>query len=219
MVVHLSERKGENSAMKKAPVFDEILKGYLYKVAHLEAKENLAESLGIFAGDGGYRIGFFDQQYTITKDNIVNTDDRNASHTVSVILCKYLLMCPDKPLEDSSLVTYKDFKDAAPYTGGFHNTAERPIVLKFTHNINGLEKRCLALGGEYFASEVSCELAMRFMALPKVPIILLYNDADEEFPAQATLLFQKNAASYLDMECLAMIGSALAHYLIGKQDD
>lgn len=52
-----------------------------------------------------------------------------------------------------------------------------------------------------------------FEALPKVPIVLLFHEADEDFPAQATLLFQNNAASYLDMECLTMIGGALAHYL------
>ena len=46
-----------------------------------------------------------------------------------------------------------------------------------------------------------------------MPFLLLFNDADEEFPAQATILFQKNAASYLDMECLAMIGGSLAHRL------
>jgi hypothetical protein len=205
--------------MKKAPVFDEILKDYLYKVAHLETRENLAESLGISDDGERYRISFFGRQYTITENNILNTDGRNATHAVSVILCKYLLMCPEQPSEDFSLVTYKDFKDAAPYTGGFRNTSERPIALKFTNNIKELEKRCLELGGEHFATEVSCQLAMRFMALPKVPIILLYNDADDEFPAQATLLFEKNAASYLDMECLAMIASALAHYLIGKEDD
>jgi hypothetical protein len=35
-------------------------------------------------------------------------------------------------------------------------------------------------------------------------------DADKNFPAQCTLLFQRDAASYLDMECLAMVGATLA---------
>jgi Domain of unknown function (DUF3786) len=38
-------------------------------------------------------------------------------------------------------------------------------------------------------------------------------DADEDFPAQATLLFQKDTASYLEMECLALIGGSPVRFL------
>jgi hypothetical protein len=41
---------------------------------------------------------------------------------------------------------------------------------------------------------------------------------DEDFPADCSLLFEKQAASYLDMECLAMIGMVLAQRLAGKDD-
>jgi hypothetical protein len=42
---------------------------------------------------------------------------------------------------------------------------------------------------------------------------LLFNDADEEFPARCTVLFEKRAEHYLDMECLAMVGMRLFEYL------
>jgi hypothetical protein len=51
-----------------------------------------------------------------------------------------------------------------------------------------------------------------------VRIYLIFNDADEDFPADCSLLFEKQAASYLDMECLAMIGMVLAQRLAGKDD-
>jgi hypothetical protein len=57
-----------------------------------------------------------------------------------------------------------------------------------------------------------------FEALPRVRIYLIFNDADEDFPADCSLLFEKQAASYLDMECLAMIGMVLAQRLAGKDD-
>jgi dienelactone hydrolase len=70
---------------------------------------------------------------------------------------------------------------------------------------------------------------MRFDALPKIPILLLFNDADDEFPAQCLLLFERRAEKYLDMECLAILGWLLAGYLcelsengqvrIGRQSD
>ncbi len=201
---------------EKAPVFDKIIKDYLRQVALIEAKEEMAASLGVSVINDGYTIPFFKNTYTITTDRIIDADGETAGHAIAVILCKYLLLCPNLPSNDFSLVTYKDFKDANPYVGGFRNTVERPIEGYFENCLPKLEKRCLDLGGHPFATEVSCELAFKFQALPQVPVFLLFNDADEDFPAQATLLFQKSAASYLDMECLAMIGSSLAYRLQKK---
>ena len=42
---------------------------------------------------------------------------------------------------------------------------------------------------------------------------MLFNDADEEFPAQSAVLFERRAEKYLDMECLAMVGMLLFEYL------
>jgi len=43
-------------------------------------------------------------------------------------------------------------------------------------------------------------------------------NADEDFPADCSLLFEKQAARYLDMECLAMIAMVLAERLAGKDN-
>jgi hypothetical protein len=50
---------------------------------------------------------------------------------------------------------------------------------------------------------------MQFEALPQIPVILLFNDADDEFPAQSSVLFERKAEKYLDPECLSMAGRLL----------
>ena len=54
---------------------------------------------------------------------------------------------------------------------------------------------------------------MKFDLLPCVPILLLFNDADEEFPAQCLLLFEHRAEKYLDMESMAILAWLLTDYL------
>jgi hypothetical protein len=49
--------------------------------------------------------------------------------------------------------------------------------------------------------------------LPKVPVLLLFDDVDEEFPAQCKVLFERRAEHYLDPECLAIIGRLLNNFL------
>jgi hypothetical protein len=54
---------------------------------------------------------------------------------------------------------------------------------------------------------------MQFDALPKVPLLLLFNDQDDEFPAQCGVLFEKRTEKFIDMECLAMVGMLFFEYL------
>jgi hypothetical protein len=63
------------------------------------------------------------------------------------------------------------------------------------------------------AATFSYDLCMQFTVLPKIPVLLLYNDADEEFPDQCAVPFERRAENYLDMECLAMVGMLLFEYL------
>ena len=199
--------------VQRAPVFDQIIEDYLQQVAALEDGSRLVQTLGIAKTQNGFTVPLFNQFISVTPDTIVDERGLSPSHSTSVLVCKYLLLCPQSPQTDRTLVTYKDFKDAAPYVGGFKNTAERPIAKAFSNDVDTLEATCLALGGRPFNTDVNCQLAYQFPALPQVPIFLIFHDADDDFPAQCTLLFWNNAASYLDMECLAMIGGILAHRL------
>jgi hypothetical protein len=86
----------------------------------------------------------------------------------------------------------------------------------FGSNPAELKRRCGALGGVPAAEDFPYEVAMRFPALPKIPVLLLFNGAEEEFPARCTMLFERRAEKYLDMECLAITGWALSAYLLGN---
>ncbi len=200
----------------EAPVFKKILNDYLAEVAALDLTEK-SELLGIEVDGKTVRIPFFNDWYTITPEAITDRQGRRPRHSVCVILCKYLLLCPDSPGTDRKLVTYKDFPDAAPYVLGFGNTAEKPISRTFSGKLDALEKQSRELGGIPCNLGISCDLSYIFQPLPEVPIYLLYNDQDEEFPADCSLLFEKRAKHYLDMECLAIIGMVLAEWLAGAE--
>jgi hypothetical protein len=197
----------------KAPVFDKILADYLMEVDSLEDKGHRGRILGFSAEDNHLSVPFFLRRFIVRSKEIMADEGEPPSHASSVLVMKYILLCPEHPDEDKTLVTYKDFKDASPYVEGFRNTAERPIARHFEGRLEDLRQACLALGGTPFQTDVSCDLAFRFQALPKVPVFLLFNDADEDFGGQCILLFQKNAASFLDMECIAIVGGTLAFQL------
>jgi len=56
----------------RAAVFDSIMLDYLTRVTSLNHPERVCSALGITHENGGYRIPFFNREYTITADAIVD---------------------------------------------------------------------------------------------------------------------------------------------------
>jgi len=204
--------------MKIAPVFDEIYERYLADISAIDL--SLAGNrLGIEIVGETAIIPFYAIPHRVSGKGIINPRDKRPIHAVSVILCKYLLLCPDEaPPASSEWVKYNNFKDAAPFAGGFRNTAEQPIGKAFAGHLEDLKKACMALGGIPGEAPFRCDFAIRFPALPKLNLLMLFNDKDDEFSANCSILFEKHADAYLDMECLAMLGMMLAVWLKNGPD-
>jgi hypothetical protein len=207
-------KRGEQ--MQQAEIFEQIYQDYLAQVAQVDMAK-IKDRLGITIDGETAIIPFYGIPHRISPQGIEDAQGKRPSHAVSVILCQYILLCPENDLQvgqnNTEWVTYKDFEDASPYVHGFLNTAEKPVSQAFANRLTDLEKASQELGGGAVTGEFSSDLAVRFDALPKIPVLMLFNDQDEEFPAQCSILFQRQAEQYLDMECLAIIGMVLPEWL------
>jgi hypothetical protein len=199
--------------MKQAPVFDEIYKQYLADVSTIDLRPT-ASRLGIDVEGDEAIVPFYGILHRVSARGVMDEQGKRPIHAVSVILCQYLLLCPSQePPATGEWVKYHSYPDAAPYAGGFRNTAERPISKAFTGRLDDLKHACMVLGGQPGEAPFSCDLAVRFPVLPKVNLLMVFIDQDDEFPAECSILFEKHADAYLDMECLAMLGMVLATWL------
>jgi hypothetical protein len=201
--------------MQRAAIFDEIYANYLAEVASLNLG-SVAACLGLDRDGDAILVPFYGRTFRVSGEGVSDEQGLRPSHAVSVILCKYLLLCPSEaPPSNSEWVRYSTFKDALPFAAGFHNTAEQPIGETFAGRLDALREAATSSGGASTQAPFSCDLAMCLPALPTVPLLMMFDDLDEEFPAQCSLLFQDRAPAYLDMECLAMLGMVLASWLKG----
>ena len=193
-------------------VYDKTRRQYLDEIFSSDYSSKL-QKLGVRAKGSGIIIPFFKRPYRVSADKIVDPSGEQPSHSVSVVLCKYLLLCPDDYPIENDWVSYRNFKDAAPFAGAFANNVEKAIARNSAGRLTELQDSCLELGGYSPSIRLSYHLTMQFDALPRVPILLLFNDRDSEFPAQSSVLFERRANRYLDVESLAIVGWLLSGYL------
>jgi len=203
--------KGKNM-ITKSQVFEETLKNYLGQLGQIEFKY-LENILGIGVEKDEVLVPFFGKPYRISAKGVIDPSGKQPPLEISVVLCKYLLLYPKtNPIADQ-WVSYRDFKDSGPLTKFFLNAAEQPVAHHFSGRLDELKASCDMLGGYQPFIKLSYELSVQFNPLPKVPLLLLYNDADDEFPAHCSILFERRAEKYLDAECLAILGMLLSVYL------
>ncbi|MGD9044670.1 MAG: DUF3786 domain-containing protein [Desulfobacterales bacterium] len=198
--------------MNKSSVFEETYNNYLAQIAGLDFKKIAAQLGAEMAGDE-IVIPVFETPHRISAAGISDPSGKRPNFSVCVILFKYLLLCPEDDPVGNDWVSFKDFKDSAPFSGAFVNYTEAPLAKYFSGRLKDLEAACRDIHGHPPATTFSYDLCMQFNALPKIPVLLLFNDGDDEFPAQCMLLFECRAENYLDMECLAMVGMLLFEYL------
>ena len=98
---------------------------------------------------------------------------------------------------------------------------EKPHVYEQTYK--DYLSRIAKLDFPFLADKLGMQLDGRHVIIPffgkpyrisaRVPLLLLFNDKDDEFPAQCSALFEKRTEKFLDMECLAMVGMLFFEYL------
>ena len=198
--------------MEKPSVFKETYQNYLAQIGTIDL-DSRAEKLGGCVEKDEMVLSFFGQPYRISSRGITDPSGKQPLMGISVVLCKYLLLCPDIPSLDKEWVSYRDFKDTAPLVHSFVNHTERPIARNFSNRLEDLTAACKQLGGRDPGLDLNYQLIMKLYPLPKVPVLLLFDDMDEEFPAQCKVLFERRAEHYLDPECLAIIGTLLSNFL------
>jgi len=198
--------------MEKEHVYQQTYKDYLSRIAAIDLKF-AADKLDLQMSGDAVVMPFFGKSYRVSTREIADPAGKQPHLSISVILCKYLLMCPMIVPLGGNWMSFKDFKDAAPLIQAFFNTVTLPLADSFSARLADLETAAKNIGGYPPADDFPYDLSLQFNALSKVPLLLLFNDKDEEFPAQCSVLFEKRVEKLLDMECLAMVGMLFCEYL------
>lgn len=197
--------------MEKATVFEETYHDYLFRLQQVNFRDRAAKLGAEIIGDE-LALSFFNSEFLVSSEGIRSKHQQKVPFAVKVVLSRYILMCPQNVEQcDAHLVSYREFKDAAPLISYFTTNTSKTIEIAHSGDLDGLYDKCKKAGGVQ-QDYAGYDLSMLFHALPRIPLYLNFNDADEEFPAKCVILYKSDAEKFLDMECLAITGT----YLVGQ---
>ncbi|WP_319523569.1 DUF3786 domain-containing protein [uncultured Desulfosarcina sp.] len=198
-------------------VYDETYRNYLeqLRTRKFAGKEDV---LGVAVEGETVVVPYFAAPVRLTAGGLKDDAGRRPDFSDCVVVCRYLLMCPPFEPKQKDWSAYRDFPDAGPLTVFWSDAVEKPLARTFAGRVDALRKACDALGGVDPEMGIACDLSRRFSPLPKVPLLLVFNDAEDGFPAAASVLFEKRASTYLDAESQAILGHALSRRLIAASE-
>lgn len=111
-------------------------------------------------------------------------------------------------------IAFSELPDGAFYSTAFRGYASDAIVRRLATRPEALSEAVARVGGEPLAG--IADRAWTVPALPRVPLALLWWDADEEFGARCDVLFDSTAANHLPTDGCAVLGSWLVARLFAR---
>lgn len=192
--------------------YELVYEKLLRELAKVDLSKVVEALGGVYHGDH-LEMKCLGESYHLTHHGIRKADGKSPNVATKIVLSHYLLQAGQGRLT-GEWVSYRDFKDSAFFMTNFQVNAEDRIAAHFAGRASKLEDAALSLYGEPYKEFQTGDVCYYIQALPKVPVLLVFYDKDADFRASCKLLFDRSAPTWLDMECLAVLGWLVAERLI-----
>ena len=167
---------------------------------------------------GELRLTLWDQGYVVIYPDFIAYEEESGEICSSWrqgVFLHYLRTADGKPLADR-WVSLREIEGGQFYHRAFQGYSGDRLAKCFGNDVEAFRRAAERAGGE--RQELG-DAAYSFLALPRVPLVVIYWEGDEEFSPTARVLFDASAGHYLPVDGLAVLGSELCDKIIraGKE--
>jgi len=165
-------------------------------------------------GENTMRVPFLDRLYRVGFPDFGFQDEADEKKEIpiqeQVLILHYMMGAGDSKLT-GNWIAYREIPGASFYFSAFVKRAIDPLKKVFGQNISGLVKAAKSIKG--VAIETG-DAGFEFYVFPKVPLRLILWEGDDEFPAEANILFDEVVGQILSPEDAAWLSGMLVYRLI-----
>jgi hypothetical protein len=192
-------------------VYEQALNALKEKSKAVDFRKAAALLGGELAGTDSMELIFLNEKYQITKEKILDAAGKEARPWISILIYNHICM-PAPPAPSGEWITFSSVPASHAKDKAWAGHVEEVIAGHFSGNVKGLRAACKRMGGVTVEVKGNYDAAFEFRFFPRYPVLLLFSDAlpEENFPAQCTLLLDRNAPRYLDIESTVVLGEEFA---------
>jgi hypothetical protein len=204
-----------------------LASGYEYNYKVLVSKladcdfEEAAARLGLKPPENGsITVRFLGRDYVIRSDGVFAVDGRPSASNIRSILIHYVTS-QGSGEPDNKFYLPHHFLPRSFLPNSSRNSVFAGDDMRFSKAIcemeNCFEKVSKALGilgAEYEGEVRNGEHIWKFYVLPKIPIQVIYYEADDEFPCDIKVKFDGCAGRFFDFETLAFLYGSFIDELV-----
>ncbi|MDY4969359.1 MAG: DUF3786 domain-containing protein [Lachnospiraceae bacterium] len=171
-------------------------------------QEELIKRFDLECDDQASYIVYYNEKYRVDRKNgmitLVNDPEKRISF--NTLMSIYNLFYYSRPWAKvrGEFVPFRQVKRAAPFDPAFKRMVLDLLADTFSGHCELLEKACQALGGRPIRQG---DVGYEIKAFDCVPVTVVFWDGDEEFKAQANILFDADITDFIHEETVCCIGA------------
>lgn len=180
----------------------------VWRIKYLEMdRAELKTRFGLEDDGEAHYISYFNQRYRLDQRTGMLTlaEDPERELEFNTIMTIYHLFYYSRPDARvfGEFVPFRKVKRASPFEGAFQKNILDAMSRTFAGHVEELRRACEQLRGIPLSQG---DVGYRIPAFDCMPLQFIFWDADDEFPAQANILFDADITDFLHEEtvvCLA----------------
>lgn len=116
----------------------------------------------------------------------------------------------DIPVASGILVPFRQVKRVYPFEAAYKRTVLKTLQETFSGHVEELKNACEKLGGKPLPQG---DVGYQLSVYPFLDMAVYFWDADDEFEAQANMLFDSNITNFLHEENVVCVAADAVYYL------
>lgn len=193
--------------------YEQIYESLIPKLSECDFLE-VADRLGLsLQPDGALSVNFLGREYRISSCGVNPTDGKPVNANNRSVLAYYTL---SKGVGEPAF-SYVPISNLAGTEVIFSTNIKwmtDPLGKTFSGSYVTFSETVSRLGGVFNGKLKSGGYTWLLKALPKILLQIVYYDADDEFPCEVQIFFDKNASRFMEFECLAFLQGCLVRAMM-----
>ena len=190
--------------------YDQVIENWRLKFLEMD-QEELIRKFQLEADEEFLYIIYFSKRFRIDRKNgFITEDGKSPGFDTVMNIYNTFYYSAAHPVASGDLVAFRQVKRVYPFEAAYRRTIIFRLQELFAGKTEELRKACEALGGTLLPQG---DVGYVLPVFPFLNIAVLFWDKDEEFEAQANMLFDSEITEFMHEENVVCVAADAVYYL------